>query len=157
MNLLRPKFCWRVCFILKAKPLSKFHSFLVSLLNSWRCFSLHDWFKIKWGKATSPSFLPVGVCVRPGVWKASKGVASEELLYKPPTPPDKEADTNKLEQYLVVVWSWRTESSCGFCTLTGQSPQVTEDSLVPCLCHIIKFPEPRQFLQLITSVLPTNN
>lgn len=54
---------------------------------------------MKWSggkKAASPSFLPVQVSVRAGILKPSKGVVLDELISQSSTPPDKEAEANKL-------------------------------------------------------------
>lgn len=110
-------------------------------------WGLHDPIhEIKWRKAASPSFLPVHVSVRAGVLKPSKGMVLEELISKSSTPPDKEAEANKLCSIcFCCVESVVSKPDAGFAHWKGRLPKSLKTVLLWCICPIVKLPEPSQF------------
>lgn len=108
---------------------------------------LHDpTHEMKWRKAASPSLPPVQGSVRAGILKPSKGVVLDKLISQSSTPPDKEAEANKLCSIcFCCVESVGSKPDAGFAHWKGRLPKSPKTVLLGCICPIVKLPEPSQF------------
>lgn len=108
------------------------------------------------------SLVPPYPCLSEG-WclKTNQGVVLEELLPVSAALPDKETDASKIcrgEEYLFGggVASVASKPGGGFVHRKGRLPKSLEIVLLQCICHIIKLPEPSQFLK-ISNLYAANN